>query len=200
MLASSTLSGQQQTIAGASANVHVMPRWNLDGTVEIARAWYDAQNVAMPDSARPGGYYHVGLIKTLGRATASIDAYRMEPNYATIVLPYGVPENQWGAAWAWPSPWLGSSFQLVDNSVLGVNRQGLSFALLRRRWAPRGSSRVREFRADRGCNDADLAADRLRRRILPDRTAAQRDSRAAGTLRSLDRLASFVRRPDPRRH
>lgn len=124
MLASSTLSGQQQTIAGASANVHVMPRWNLDGTVEIARAWYDAQNVAMPESARPGGYYHVGLIKTLGRATASIDAYRMEPNYATIVLPYGVPENQWGATWAWPSPWLGSSFQLIDNSVLGVNRQG----------------------------------------------------------------------------
>ncbi|MGB6517051.1 MAG: hypothetical protein WBE79_00945 [Candidatus Cybelea sp.] len=124
MLASSTLSGQQQTIAGASASVHVMPRWNLDGTVEIGRAWYDAQNVAMPNSARPGGYYHVGFVKTLGRATASIDAYRMEPTYATIVLPYGVPENQWGAAWAWPAPWLGSSFQLVDNSVLGVNRQG----------------------------------------------------------------------------
>jgi hypothetical protein len=101
-----------------------MPNWNLDGTLEIARAWYDAQNVAMPGTAQSGGYYRVGLLKTAGRVTASVDAYRMEPRYATIVLPYGVPENQWGAAWAWPAPWLGSSYQLVDNSVLGVNRQG----------------------------------------------------------------------------
>jgi hypothetical protein len=124
VLTESTLSGQQQTILGASASVHVMPSWNLDGTVEIARAWYDAQNVAMPGTSQPGGYYHVGLLKTFGRATASIDAYRMEPRYATLILPYGVPENQWGAAWAWPAPWVGSSYQLVDNTVVGVDRQG----------------------------------------------------------------------------
>jgi hypothetical protein len=124
MLSESRLSGQQQSIVGASASVHVMPNWNLDGIVEIARAWYDAQNVAMPATSQPGGYYHIGLVKTFGRATASVDAYRMEPRYATMVLPYGVPENQWSAAWVWPSPWLGSSYQLVDNSVLGVDRQG----------------------------------------------------------------------------
>jgi hypothetical protein len=124
VLTTSTLSGQQQTIIGASASVHVMPLWNLDGTVEIARAWYDAQNVARPGSSQPGGYYHIGFAKTFGRATASVDAYRMEPHYATIVLPYGVAENQWSAAWAWPAPWLGSSYQLVDNTVLGVDRQG----------------------------------------------------------------------------
>jgi hypothetical protein len=124
VLTTSTLSGQQQTIIGASASVHVMPNWNLDGIAEIARAWYDAQGVAMPGTSKPGGYYHVGLLKTFGRATAAIDAYRMEPRYATIVLPYGIPENQWGAAWAWPAPWLGSSYQLVDNTVVGVDRQG----------------------------------------------------------------------------
>lgn len=124
IVAESTLSGQQQTIVGASANVHVMPQWNLDGTLEIARAWYDAQNVAMPGTSQPGGYYHIGFSKTFGRATASVDAYRWEPTYATMVLPYGVDENQWGATWAWPAPWLGSSYQLVDNSVVGVNRQG----------------------------------------------------------------------------
>ncbi len=124
VLVASSLSGQQQTIAGASADVHVMPAWNLDGTVEVARAWYAAQDVAMPGSAQPGGYYHIGVVKTAGRVTASVDAYRMEPTYATMVLPYGVPQNQWSAAWAWPAPWLGSSYQLVDNSVLGVNRQG----------------------------------------------------------------------------
>lgn len=124
LLAESKLSGQQQTIVGASASVHVMPNWSLDGTLEIARAWYNAQNVAMPGTSQPGGYYHFGLVKTFGRATASVDAYRMESRYATIVLPYGVPQNQWSAAWAWPAPWLGSTYQLVDNSVLGVNRQG----------------------------------------------------------------------------
>jgi hypothetical protein len=124
VLVESVLSGQQQTIAGASATVHVMPNWNLDGTVEIARAWYDAQNVAMPGTSQPGGYYHVELVKTFGRARAYVDAYRMEPRYATLVLPYGVPENQWSATWAAPAPWLGSSYQLCDNSVLGVDRQG----------------------------------------------------------------------------
>jgi hypothetical protein len=123
-LPTSILSGQQQTIAGVSASVHVMPAWNLDGTVEIGRAWYDAQNVAMPGTSRPGGYYHIGFVKTFGRATAVVDFYRMEPRYATMILPYGVPENQWSTAWAWPGQWLKSNYQLIDNSVLGVNRQG----------------------------------------------------------------------------
>jgi hypothetical protein len=101
-----------------------MPAWGLDGTVEIGRARYDAQNVAVASSTEPGGYYHVALVKTFGRATASIDAYRVEPRYATIVLPYGVEENQWGAAWGWPATWVGSSYQLIDNSEVGVDRQG----------------------------------------------------------------------------
>jgi hypothetical protein len=48
----------------------------------------------------------------------------MEPRYATMILPYGIPENQWSAAFAWPGQWLKSNYQLIDNSVLGVNRQG----------------------------------------------------------------------------
>ncbi|MGC1986580.1 MAG: hypothetical protein WA668_14435 [Candidatus Cybelea sp.] len=124
VVAASTLSGQQQTIAGASASVHVMPRWKLDGTLELARSWYAAQDVAQPGTASGGGYYHIQLQKQFGRATASVDGYRMEPNYATIVLPYGIAENQWSATWAWPAPWLGSSYQLVDNTVVSTDRQG----------------------------------------------------------------------------
>lgn len=124
VLAASALSGQQQTIVGASASVHVVPAWKLDGTVEIARAWYDAQNVAMPGTSEPGGYYHLGLEDQFGRATASLDAYRVEPHYATMLLPYGIPENQWSATWAWPAPWVGSTYQLMDNTVVGVDRQG----------------------------------------------------------------------------
>ena len=124
ILPSSTLSGQRQTIAGLRAAFHVSRYAALDGIVEIGRAWYAASDPAMPGTNAPGGFYHGGLIKTQGRVTASLDYYRMEPRYATIILPYGVPENQWSAAFAWPGQWLKSNYQLIDNSVLGVNRQG----------------------------------------------------------------------------
>jgi hypothetical protein len=124
VLPSSTLSGQRETIAGLRGAFHISPFYALDGIVELGRAWYDASDAAMPGTNAPGGFYHAGIIKTHGRVTASFDYYRMEARYATIILPYGVPENQWSSAFAWPGQWLKSNYQLVDNSVLGVNRQG----------------------------------------------------------------------------
>jgi hypothetical protein len=124
VLPSSTLSGQRQTIAGLRAAFHVSPHYALDGVVEVGRAWYSATDAVMPGTNAPGGFYHAGLVKKQGRVTASIDYYRMDPRYATIILPYGVAENQWSAAFAWPGQWLKSNYQLIDNSVLGVNRQG----------------------------------------------------------------------------
>jgi hypothetical protein len=123
-LPTSTLDGQRQTIAGARAAFHVDARTGIDGIVELGRAWYDASPVARPGTEKPGGFYHAGIIKTHNRSTASFDYYRMEPRYATLILPYGVAENQWSAAFAWPGQWLKSNYQLIDNSVLGVNRQG----------------------------------------------------------------------------
>jgi hypothetical protein len=124
VLPTSTLDGQRQTIVGAHGAFHVSRAFGVDGVVEIGRAWYDSSDAASPGTARPGGFYHGGFTKTQGRVTASLDLYRMEPRYATIVLPYGVPENQWSAAFAWPGQWLKSNYQVIDNSVLGVNRQG----------------------------------------------------------------------------
>lgn len=124
VLPTSTLSGQEETIAGARAAFHLMPAISLDGLVEIGRSWYDAAPVARPGTQSPGGYYHLGFTKTHNRATALLDLYRMEPRYATMILPYGIPENQWSAAFSWPGQWLKSNYQLIDNSVLGVNRQG----------------------------------------------------------------------------
>lgn len=124
VLPTSTLSGQQQTIAGLRAAFHLAPALHVDGVAEIGRAWYDATPVTRPGTEEPGGYYHLGFLKTQGRATASLDLYRMEPRYATLILPYGVAENQWSVAFAWPGQWLKSNYQLVDNSELGVNRQG----------------------------------------------------------------------------
>lgn len=124
LLPTSTLNGQRQTIAGLRGAFHLMPAEHLDGVIEIGRAWYDASPVDRPGTQSPGGFYHLGFTKTQGRITASLDLYRMEPRYATMILPYGVPENQWAAAFAWPGQWLKSNYQLIDNSTLGVNRQG----------------------------------------------------------------------------
>ena len=124
VLPTSTLSGQQQTIAGVRAAFHALPAAGIDAVAEIGRAWYDASPVARPGTAASGGYYRLGLSRTHRRVTASADFFRMEPRYATAILPYGVPENQWSAAFAWPGQWLKSNYQLVDNSTLGVNRQG----------------------------------------------------------------------------
>jgi hypothetical protein len=123
-LPTSTLDGQHETIAGLRAAFHLAPAFGLDGVVEIGRAWYDADPVTRPGTEKPGGYYHLGFSKVQGRATATLDFYRMEPRYATLILPYGIPENQWSTAFAWPGQWLKSNYQLIDNSVLGVNRQG----------------------------------------------------------------------------
>lgn len=124
VLPSSTLSGQRQTIAGVRGAFHLMPALGIDGVVEAGRSWYDAAPVARPGTEAPGGYYHLGADRVHGRTTLSLDAYRMEPRYAPMILPYGIPENQWSAAFAWPGQWLKSNYQLIDNSVLGVNRQG----------------------------------------------------------------------------
>lgn len=123
-LPTSILSGQRQTTAGVHAAFHVAPAAQVDGVADIGRSWYDASPVAEPGTEKPGGYYHLGFSQRHGRATAFVDWYRMEPRYATMILPYGVPENQWSVAFAWPGQWLKSNFQLIDNSVLGVNRQG----------------------------------------------------------------------------
>ncbi len=124
VLPTSTLSGQRQTIAGVRAAFHAIPAASIDAVVEIGRAWYDASPAVRPGTQAAGGYYHLGFSRTHGRVTAAAEYFRMEPRYATTILPYGVPENQWSAAFAWPGQWLKSNYQLVDNTTLGVNRQG----------------------------------------------------------------------------
>ncbi len=124
VLPTSTLSGQRQTIAGLRGAFHLAPRLGVDAIVELGRAWYDASPVVRPGTERPGGFYHLGFTQSAGHGTASLDLYRMEPRYATMILPYGIPENQWSVSFAWPGQWLKSNYQLIDNGVLGVNRQG----------------------------------------------------------------------------
>lgn len=124
VIGTSTLSGQRETIVGGRGAFHVMPALGIDGVAEIGRSWYDSTLAARPGSSSPGGFYHAGVLKTRGHVSESIDFYRMEPRYATMILPYGAPENTWGATFAWPGLWPVGNYQLVDNSAVAANRQG----------------------------------------------------------------------------
>ncbi|MBV8668308.1 MAG: hypothetical protein JOZ28_03770 [Candidatus Eremiobacteraeota bacterium] len=138
-LPTSMLGGQTQTIAGLRGS------FNVGGTfwalVEAGQAWYDANHVLLPGTARPGGFYHLALTHRESRATTSVEAFRFEPRYATAILPYGAPENIWSSAWSWPGVWLKSTYQLSDNTQIGANRQGyrLHYALRGERFDVRAS-------------------------------------------------------------
>jgi hypothetical protein len=121
-LFTSVLANQVETIGGARAFVHPFPGWDV--LTELGRAWYDAGLVSNPGTQRFGNYEHVALGRHFGNNLATIEYHRFDPTYATIILPYGVPENVWSAAWSWPGVWLKSTYQLVDNTVIGANRAG----------------------------------------------------------------------------
>jgi hypothetical protein len=125
----SVLGGQRQRIFGVSAAFH--PMRGIDAIVELGHSTFDADAVAQPGTGKAGNYYHAGVARTAGRATASLDLYRNEAYYANALLPYGVPENVWSVAWSWPGQWLKSNYQLISNSPVNINRQGyrLRYAL-----------------------------------------------------------------------
>lgn len=122
-LFSSTLGDQYQTTAGVSALLHLRAR--NDFLVQFGRAWYHDRLAAHPGTQRPGDYEHVAMTHHFSRKTkAAIEYYRFDPRYAPIVLPYGVAENVWSIAWSWPGEWLKSDYQSVDNTIIGINREG----------------------------------------------------------------------------
>lgn len=122
-LALSTLGGQAQTIAGARAFFH--PGSGYDATVELGRAWYNASLVARPGTNGIGNFQHYALTRRFNATdNAGLEYYRMDPRYASTLLPYGSALNLWGIAWAYPGPWLKGAFQLVNNAWGGSNREG----------------------------------------------------------------------------
>lgn len=121
-LPASTIGGQRQRIFGLSAAFHATKA--LDAIAELGHSTYDADHVAEPGTGRAGNYAHLGLARTTGRATASLDFYRNEAYYAQALLPYGVPENVWSIAWSWPGQWLKSNYQLINDFPVNIDRQG----------------------------------------------------------------------------
>jgi hypothetical protein len=121
LFAVSTLYGQCETIAGARIAESI--GLGVDATLDYARSSYQADGLRKPQTVG-GSFEHAALTHGIGAGTVTLHYYRFEPTFATIILPYGVPENIWSVAYSWPGPWLKSTYQLVDSSVLGVNRQG----------------------------------------------------------------------------
>ncbi|MBV8373942.1 MAG: hypothetical protein JO302_00375 [Candidatus Eremiobacteraeota bacterium] len=124
-LFTSVLANQVETIGGVRAFLHPAPRWDV--LTELGRAWYDAGLVSNPGTQHFGNYEHFAVARHVGDDLATIEYHRFDPTYATMILPYGVPENVWSAAWSWPGVWLKSTYQVVDNTVIGANRAGFHF-------------------------------------------------------------------------
>jgi hypothetical protein len=124
-LYTSVLANQVETIGGARAFFHPLKGW--DALVELGRAWYDAGLVSFPGTSHFGNYEHFSAAKHFGKDIATLEYHRFDPRYATMILPYGIPENVWAVAWSWPGVWLKSTYQLVDNSTVGANRAGFHF-------------------------------------------------------------------------
>jgi hypothetical protein len=124
-LYTSTLADQVQTISGARAFFHPGKGW--DALTELGRAWYNAGLVTNPGTSHYGNYEHFSLARHFGADVATLEYHRFDPTYATMILPYGIPENIWSVAWSWPGVWLKSTYQLVDNTVVGANRAGFHF-------------------------------------------------------------------------
>jgi hypothetical protein len=119
----STLGGQRETMVGGSASFPIGPSTNV--LAQIGEAWYDADNVIEPGTQKPGSYDHLAFTQRIRRGNLTVEGFYFSPRYATAILPYGTPENVWSAAWSWPGQWLKSNFQLVDNTAIGANREGV---------------------------------------------------------------------------
>ena len=122
-LSTSTLDDQYQTIAGIRGLFH--PLNNYDALIELGRAWYSVTTPDEPNTNRPGTWEHFAITRHFtDKLDAGVEYFRFDPRYATIILPYGIPENVWSVAWSWPGNWLKSTYQAVDNSTIGINRLG----------------------------------------------------------------------------
>jgi hypothetical protein len=119
----SMLGGQRETMVGASGSFALGP--STGALVQAGRAWYDADHVYEPGTQRPGDYDHLAIDQRIHRSNLTLEGFYFSPRYASAILPYGTPENVWSAAWAWPGQWLKSNYQLMDNTAIGANREGV---------------------------------------------------------------------------
>lgn len=118
----STVNNQRQVIFGVGATV---PLGTFDGELRYGYSCYGATNTAVSaPSCASGNYYYAKLHHGFTHFDMALEGVRFEGTYAPAILNYGVQENVWTYPAAWPGNWLRGSYQLVDNSLVGPNRQG----------------------------------------------------------------------------
>ncbi len=119
----STVDGQRMDIEGIGA---VFPVATADAELRYGHSCYAADNVAIPTSScTAGNYYYAKFHQGFTKFDVGLEFVRFEPQYAPAVLSYGTIENVWSSPLAFPGTWLNGTYQFVNNSEVGSNRQGV---------------------------------------------------------------------------
>ena len=119
----STVYGQQMLVAGIGAT---FPLGVSDGEVRYGYSCYGASGAATATpNCTSGNYYYAMLHHGFSHFDLQLSGVRFEGTYAPAILDYGTIENVWTYPAAWPGTWLRGNYQLVDNSEVGPNRQGV---------------------------------------------------------------------------
>jgi hypothetical protein len=118
----STLFGQHQFVAGIGAT---FTAGQVDADVRYGYSCFNAVGTAVSTaSCTSGNYYYGKLHHGFTHFDVALEGVRNEASYAPAVLDYGTIENRWTYPAAWPGTWLNGTYQAVDNSLVGPNRQG----------------------------------------------------------------------------
>ena len=118
----SMLFGQHQFVAGLGAT---FTTGQVDADLRYGYSCYNAIGTAASTAAcTSGNYYYGKLHHGFSHFDVAIEGVRNEASYAPAILDYGTLENVWTYPAAWPSNWLRGTYQAVDNSMVGPNRQG----------------------------------------------------------------------------
>jgi hypothetical protein len=118
----STIAGQHQFVGGIGAT---FPIDTVDAEARYGYSCYNAIGTAASTSDCTSGSYLYGKLHHGFRAfDMSLEGVRNDASYAPAVLDYGTIQNTWSYPAAWPGSFLRGEYQLVDNSMVGPNRQG----------------------------------------------------------------------------
>jgi len=122
----STLSGQHQFVVGIGS---AFTFGQMDADLNYGYSCYNAiGTAATTSSCTSGNHFYGKLHHGFPHFDASIEGVRNEASYAPAIMNYGTIENVWTYPAAWPGSFLRGNYQLVDNSMVGPNRQGFRLA------------------------------------------------------------------------
>jgi hypothetical protein len=119
----STVFGQHMLVAGVGA---AFPLGAVDAELRYGYSCYSASGAARSTASCTSGNYFYGKVHHgFTHFDLALEGVRFENTYAPAILDYGTLQNVWTYPAALPNTWLRGDYQLVDNSEVGPNRQGV---------------------------------------------------------------------------